>query len=626
MATVIDSLIVTLGLNATQFERGADRAERRQTTLENRTRNSTKAMAAGFSAVRNEVLLLAAAFTAGVGIKDFFSSTINNAANLGYLSANLSMSTERISAMQHASERAGGSVDGMTAQLKESVDTLAQLKLGMGPNEGLQWFFRLGGSSSDLKDGNSYLMARSKIIHDMFQVDPGKAALMAKQMGISEDQFNFIKQGPQAIADLTAEMEKNSAVTKEDAENAQKLRKNMLDLRDSLQKTAMQIIFELTPAIQELAVKLKEGADWIAAHRKEIKEWVDGSVAALRTFISTADDLAQSMGGWQNILIGLAAFKAASLVAELFKITAAFVTLGGAISGVAIAKAGLLGAAGAAGYGLGTMLRDALPQDVKDTLDFNIGKLMELFGDKGATHTPVRLKPRSKEDINRSNESEPAAQSKTLMDQSKYAVKKLMEMGWTQPQAAGMVGSLMQESRLDPAAVNPNSGAYGAAQWLSKDRVENFEKWAKRPLQGSTLDQQLGFMNYEMTSGTEKPAGDAIRKASTATEAAELHRKLYERPGETEANDKMRQAFARQIENSIQQSNASAAASIPAGSPSSIANRFDNSKTSTATSETTINGGVNIITQATDPKGIAKEIKPAIEKYNSSMNANTGIR
>ena len=61
---------------------------------------------------------------------------------------------ERIRAgVTSASERAGGTQEGFTAQLKESVDSIAELSTGGGPNAGMQAFFRWGGSSKDLKDG-----------------------------------------------------------------------------------------------------------------------------------------------------------------------------------------------------------------------------------------------------------------------------------------------------------------------------------------------------------------------------------------------------------------------------------------------------------------------------------------
>ncbi|KAG1240955.1 hypothetical protein G6F68_017158 [Rhizopus microsporus] len=83
MATVIDALVVTLGMNAKGFKQGAaevdsslthTREESAKTAREMEARGKQAALF--FSKVRNEALALLAVFTAGMGIKSFVSSTI----------------------------------------------------------------------------------------------------------------------------------------------------------------------------------------------------------------------------------------------------------------------------------------------------------------------------------------------------------------------------------------------------------------------------------------------------------------------------------------------------------------------------------------------------------------------
>ena len=89
MATVIDALVVTLGMNAKGFKQGAaevdsslthTREESAKTAREMEVRGKQAAMF--FSKVRNEALALLAVFTAGMGIKSFVSSTIQSTASL----------------------------------------------------------------------------------------------------------------------------------------------------------------------------------------------------------------------------------------------------------------------------------------------------------------------------------------------------------------------------------------------------------------------------------------------------------------------------------------------------------------------------------------------------------------
>ena len=118
------------------------------------------------------------------------------------------------------------------------------------------------------------------------------------------------------------------------------------------------------------------------------------------------------------------------------------------------------------------------------------------------------------------------------------AVSYFVSQGWAANQAAGLVGNLMQESGLHPAAVNPSSGATGIAQWLGSrlTQLKTYPNW-------QSLQTQLTFVNWELNN-SEKPAGDALRQTTTLADATMSVRTRYERCGESEANDANRLAQA----------------------------------------------------------------------------------
>lgn len=121
-------------------------------------------------------------------------------------------------------------------------------------------------------------------------------------------------------------------------------------------------------------------------------------------------------------------------------------------------------------------------------------------------------------------------------DHAMRARRFFVSRGWSDEQALGMVARLKKESYdwLDPAAESKpdekGRTAYGIAQWRGS-RQKDFEKFTGRPLRGSSFDQQLEFMNYELTKGNERRAGEAIRAAKTVAEAEKATRDKYERPG-----------------------------------------------------------------------------------------------
>jgi LysM repeat protein len=111
----------------------------------------------------------------------------------------------------------------------------------------------------------------------------------------------------------------------------------------------------------------------------------------------------------------------------------------------------------------------------------------------------------------------------------KIAMEFFLDQGWTPEQAAGLVANLQAESydRIDPAA--ENGGAYGIAQWRGS-RKRDFEQEMGRPLKGSSLMDQLKFVQHELNN-KEAKAGRLLKQATTAAEAAEIVDEFYERSG-----------------------------------------------------------------------------------------------
>jgi hypothetical protein len=134
------------------------------------------------------------------------------------------------------------------------------------------------------------------------------------------------------------------------------------------------------------------------------------------------------------------------------------------------------------------------------------------------------------------------ADSNTLSAQR--AKGYLRELGWTNNQAAGLVGNFQQESgvNLDPSITSPDGTSYGIAQWTAP-RQNIFKQTYGKPIQGTSLKEQLNFVNYELNNN-EKAAGNALRATTTASEAALVVSNQYERPSASAANNAQRIAYA----------------------------------------------------------------------------------
>ena len=137
--------------------------------------------------------------------------------------------------------------------------------------------------------------------------------------------------------------------------------------------------------------------------------------------------------------------------------------------------------------------------------------------------------------------------SKSTEADKEFAIKYLRENGnMSLAQAQGVVANLIAESGLQPNGKPGDNGkAYGIAQW-HPDRQAKFAEIIGRPIRDSSLPQQLEFLIWEMNN-TEKKAGKALRATTSASEAAGIFDKLFERSDGKSTGARM--ALANEIAN-----------------------------------------------------------------------------
>ncbi|CUJ79107.1 Transglycosylase SLT domain [Achromobacter sp. 2789STDY5608633] len=301
MATVIDALVVTLGLDAKAFKRGSAEADQSlKNTREETARTARDMEARGkqaamfFSKVRNEALALLAVFTAGMGIKNFVSSTVESTASLARLSGNLNMSAKDLAEWQLAAKNAGGSVEGITNQLKESADQVAKFKRGMAP-ETAAAFFQFGGKVEDLKDGNTYLLARAKIVQDLYKTDRARAALAANLMGLDPQQFNLYKEGPEGIARRRREQSGAAGELAAASDRAEQLRQRYDTAMNKLSSIGVNVLTAMMPAFDFLVEKLIELGDWIIRNRGAINDGIKSFISGFEQLLKALTSLIEKL-------------------------------------------------------------------------------------------------------------------------------------------------------------------------------------------------------------------------------------------------------------------------------------------------------------------------------------------
>ena len=145
-------------------------------------------------------------------------------------------------------------------------------------------------------------------------------------------------------------------------------------------------------------------------------------------------------------------------------------------------------------------------------------------------------------------------------------------------------------------------------------------------MKGSSVQDQLTFIDWELKN-TEKKAGDALKGAVTAGDAAKTVSMLYERPANTFAEANQRAYIANNMRSPSEEKEKQspviakpASDYIDANYRAAIASNApitqDSSKAgnnSTSTVQTHIDT-INVITQAKDAVGVANGMRDALAK------------
>ncbi|HAP27312.1 MAG TPA: hypothetical protein DCR74_17180 [Achromobacter sp.] len=547
------------------------------------------------------------ALAASVGFdpKRFAVDSIASAASLGRMAQNLGISTERLTAWQKAAERAGGTAEAISAQLGESAGQVSKVNRGQAA-ESVPAFFQNGGSVTDLRDGNTYLMARSRIIADLYEKDRIRAAQVAEEMGINEALFDLFRRGPVELEKLLQAQERRSAISGQDAEAAARLRDRYLDLRDTFESVAMRILVALIPAF-ERALEIFQGwGDWFLENKDVIAKWVDGAAKAVVTFIDVVDAAAQAVGGWQNALLALGALKILSWASSLLG-------LASALRQVAVALAALGGAG--AGKGLAA-LRSVGAAALRAVGRIGGGIALALYGEDLNVGEPELVRALN----------DPALRTKEVGDAVRFFERK----GYSLDEAAGLAAHLQIQSGFDPRAEQEDGRFYGIAMW-DRARQAEFRRAIGVVIEQSTLEEQLAFVDWELKN-TRRSAREELAASTNAAQAGVAAYRYFglDRYQSVDAAEAQRREVAAPVIAGVadmerREQASAAAASITHAAQAGAIGAASNNTTTTTTSETHIHGPITIVTPATDGPGLARELGTLGGSQHLVQQANSGI-
>jgi hypothetical protein len=251
MATVIDTLLVVLGLEAKQFKDGASQVDRDLDKVRKSSQQTAKDMelsgkraAEFFIELRNQALLAAGVLTGGLGLKEFIGQTTAANRQVGNLSAAFNVNAEKLSEWMGVAKYGGGTAQGIASAIGsisksvqdfQTTGTIGELlKLLMAEHIPFQ---TPEGKVRDVFD-------IYKDIADFLSKNKDKGLALNQFLGMDNDTLALAMKGSAAMQDLIDKYGQLVRITDEQRKSTQQLdnaENRLIDTSQHLGREALRI-------------------------------------------------------------------------------------------------------------------------------------------------------------------------------------------------------------------------------------------------------------------------------------------------------------------------------------------------------------------------------------------------
>lgn len=288
MATIIDSLLVTLGLDSSEFDSKRSKVDKglKSTGDEadktgKKLKQSGKSGAEGYETLTKSAAKFLAVIGGTMAVKRFIEQTIESSAALALLSRNLGESANTISAWSNAAELAGGSAEGLQGTMDMLSKSQTELQL-TGQSGLIPYFTALG---VGLADVNGKARPVNDILLDLSErfarMDRTTANNFGRMMGIDQGTMQLLLKGRSEVELMIARQKEYGAVTKKQAEEGARLKFMMRESTQTFVAFGRELLSKATPAIEKFFQVMADFGTWAQNHQEFITTFLTIITAGL---------------------------------------------------------------------------------------------------------------------------------------------------------------------------------------------------------------------------------------------------------------------------------------------------------------------------------------------------------
>lgn len=265
MATIIDSLLITMGMDTSAYRKGQREVEDGSRKINEAERNrakvsseSSKAMAEGFRVARNELMSLVGIALGATGIKQFFANMVTSQAVLGRVAKDIGMNARELDAWGKAAESAGGSAEGLQGSLQSIMGGFQEAAL-TGKSSVVDAFVAM---QVPIKDAKGELRPMTDLLMDMGKamqrMSPQEQIKLSKMLGIDQGTLDLLRMAPADLGRTVEQMRQASRVTDESTAAAKRAQAEWSKLKSEMHGVGEELFIAVIPSLTKVGTALAE--------------------------------------------------------------------------------------------------------------------------------------------------------------------------------------------------------------------------------------------------------------------------------------------------------------------------------------------------------------------------------
>jgi hypothetical protein len=271
MPTIIDSLLIELGLDTKGYKKGQKDAEQALDKFAKDSKKTSKdvseqskAMADGFKSIGREIVSVAGLALGAKGVKDFFESAIKGQANMARSSRFIGMTLKEMDGFGNALVGVGGKAENFATSIQGILGGFQEFKL-TGQSSVINAFQALG-LSADKFDKNKVQGIID--LADKFSKKSAQDQLtLGDMLHITPDMVNLLAKGGTEVGALFKQYSELSDKTEQSGKAAQAAEASWAKFKGTIGGISDTIFSSALPAFDALG----KGADKLAKYTKDNK-------------------------------------------------------------------------------------------------------------------------------------------------------------------------------------------------------------------------------------------------------------------------------------------------------------------------------------------------------------------